>query len=217
MAGSRLITRWLLAIGILVSSTVVPAAARATDLIGQQVDLTYNFGNVSGVVSAIVGPGSEFVLVGVPGTPNLSTGTIDITVDSVTLTHNRSTRLGPGQPFIDDDFLEFSFPNLPVPIETVTLTADPLPEWFGGLAFTNTTITLTQLLDNAGVNTSLKVWTVFQRSGNFWSGANWGELVWRSITAVPAVHVLGLFVLSALLVGTGTHLTRRPRRKGDAE
>jgi hypothetical protein len=138
-----------------------PLPVHAIDLIGQQVDLTYDFGDGSGSLSATVGPGPEFVLEGSPANgPAFSTATIDITANTLTLTHNRSTNLGPGLPVVSDDFLIFSFPNLPGgSILDVMLTADPMPTWFAGLSFTDTSLTLTQLDSMAGVDTALKVWT----------------------------------------------------------
>ena len=65
------------ALSLLVLAPAAPALA--LDLTGQTVDLTYNFGNASGSVSATVGPGAEFVLEGDPASPGFSTGTIDIT------------------------------------------------------------------------------------------------------------------------------------------
>jgi hypothetical protein len=48
--------------------------------------------------------------------------------------------------------------------------------------------------------------------GQVWGGAAWGELIWGgSLTPVPALHVVGLFALGALLVGAGAYLTRRRR------
>jgi MYXO-CTERM domain-containing protein len=136
-------------------------ASGATSLVGQQVDLTYNFGNFSGNLSATVGDGPEFVLEGI-GEPGFeSTGTIDISADTLTLSHNRVTILGPGFPDITDDVLIFTFPNLPAEtIEGVTLTADPMPDWFGGLDWTGNSITLTQLVNPASVSASTKEWSI---------------------------------------------------------
>lgn len=183
--------------------------AEAIDLTGEPVTLTYDLGNVSGTAMATVGPGPEFVFELVPSIPGFSIATIDITADEITLTHSRDTRLGPGLPFVDDDFLDFEFPNLAPGIGDVVVTNDPMPEWFGGLSFTGTTVSLDQLLDSAGVNTQLEVWTITELQGDFWGVANWGELVWGGATAVPAVHGVGLFALSALLVSAGAHITRR--------
>ena len=130
------------------------------DLVGQAVELSYDFGNGSGSLTATVGDGSEFVLEGAPSIPDLSIATIDIGADTITLTHSRGTRLGPGLPVISDDFLTFSFPSLPGAIERVLETEDPMPEWFDGLDFASTSVTLTQERDNAGVNTSLKTWSI---------------------------------------------------------
>jgi hypothetical protein len=148
----------LLSLSILLAG---PNPARAIDLVGQQVDLTYNFGNDSGSLSTTVGAGAEFVIEGVPGTPGFSVGTIDIAADTLTLTHNRGTTLGPGFPTLSDDSLVLSFPNLPgASITSVALTTDPAPQWFGGLAFDGTSITLTQLLAQASVNAQPKIWTI---------------------------------------------------------
>lgn len=196
----------------LLATLLFAASAEAIDLTGETVVLTYELGNTSGTAMATVGPGPEFVIELVPTSPGFSIATIDITADQLTLSHSRSTRLGPGFPVIDDDVLVFEFTGLAIDIGDVVLTADPMPEWFGGLTFTDTTITLDQLLDNAGVNESLKVWTIEELQGDFWGGANWGELVWGGALAVPAIHGIGLFALSALMAGT---VARWTKRRGD--
>ena len=207
-------SRWLAWTTPLLATLLFAASAAAIDLTGETVVLTYAIGNTSGTAMATVGAGAEFVIELVPTSPGFSIATIDITPDQLTLTHNRSTRLGPGFPVIDDDVLVFEFTGLATNIGDVVLTADPMPEWFGGLTFTGTTITLDQLVDNAGVNQSLKVWTVAELQGDFWGAANWGELVWGGTPPVPAIHGLGLFALTALLVGSVAHWTKRRGEEG---
>ena len=144
---------------LLLAMMALPPVSLA-DLTGQQVDLSYNFGDQSGILSATVGFGPEFVLVAT-GNPAFSTATIDIVDSTITITHNRGTTLGPGLPVVSDDVLTFSFPGLtPQLINDVQLTNDAMPTWFAGLAFDGSSITLTQLQNTAGVNTSLKEWTV---------------------------------------------------------
>jgi MYXO-CTERM domain-containing protein len=138
----------------------LPGPASA-DLAGQQVDLVYNFGTESGTLSATVGDGPEFVVLGIVETGFESIATIDISADTLTLTHNRSTILGPSFPDITDDSLAFTFPNLPPQtIDAVVLTADPMPDWFSGLDWTENSITLTQLINPASVSASTKVWSI---------------------------------------------------------
>jgi hypothetical protein len=152
----------------LLLAAIVPATAVATNLTGRQVVPTYEFGNASGTAMATVGPGPEFVIEGVQTSPGFSVASLDITTDTLTLTHDRSTRLGRGFPIIDDDVLQLGFPDLPVGFDSVSLSVDPTPEWFAGLAFTPATIELDQTLDNAGVNTQLEVWTIALQQGDVW-------------------------------------------------
>jgi len=181
-------------------------------LLGQPVELVYDFGNSSGTLTATVGLGPEFSIEGEPSLgPGFSTAAIDVDAHTLTITHNRSTRLGPGLPTISDDFLTFTFPNLPtISIEGVAQTAAPMPEWFSGVSFTGNSITLTQLLADAAVDTQLNEWTVDQLNAQVWGGADWGELVWGGVLPnVPAMHAVGLAVLSSALVAMGARMTRR--------
>jgi hypothetical protein len=43
---------------------------------------------------------------------------------------------------------------------------------------------------------------------NVWGGADWGQLLWGGLTAVPVMHGVGLMALSALLVGVGVFVMR---------
>ncbi len=160
--------------GLLVAAFIASGLAAgpvlAVDLIGQRVDLTYDFGDDSGTLSGVVGPGVEFVLEGDPSTPGFSRGSINIIGQAITLTHNRNATLGPSTPVVSDDFLSFSFPDLPSgAIGNVTLTADPIPGWFGGeLFYDDRSVSLQHTDATATVNTLLKVWTI---AGPFLTGA----------------------------------------------
>jgi hypothetical protein len=55
----------------------------------------------------------------------------------------------------------------------------------------------------------------FEPTGHVWGGETWGVLVWGGVVEqLPALHALGLFALSALLVGAGAYLTGRRGRAG---
>ena len=126
-------------------------SAGAVDLTGERVDLVFNFGNGQGSVFATIGPGPEFVLEGDPFNPGFSVATIDVGPDTISITHDRPTGLGPGLPVVSDDFLDFSFPNAPsYLVGNVVLTNDPMPTWFAGLSFGPGTISLTQTSPTAG-------------------------------------------------------------------
>ncbi len=204
-------------------------SAGAVDLTGERVDLVFNFGNGQGSVFATIGPGPEFVLEGDPFNPGFSVATIDVGPDTISITHDRPTGLGPGLPVVSDDFLDFSFPNAPsYLVGNVVLTNDPMPTWFAGLSFGPGTISLTQTSPSAGVNTQLKIWTIEAVQGQVWGGDTWGQLrwTWRVSAAVPGLAPVGLVALTLLMAGAGgwqaarahrARLRGRPRAESEAE
>ncbi len=153
----------LIPVTLILLMWAVTAHAGKVNLMGETVELDYNFGNSIGHATATVGSAVEFRIPAWQGGPTYLL--IDIGDDAVQLSFQDdrwapgeipSTGLGPSLPIIKDDFLRFHFPGWPdrgvgIAVNDATRTRAELPEIFPSVSIRGDDLVIVGGADSAPV------------------------------------------------------------------